>query len=203
MIYAESQRKLDDPFKTTPHYNDIREHILQRLGHLSQLQGPMPWFEDAADIMREWYKNDCPPAPTHSKLAIGYNTTRFEFAVKLAITASVSRTGALEGISKADVTKAVGWLLEAESRMPDIFMSMTGKNDGAVLEELHVFVLGSWSRNGKEGVSDILVNKFLSTRVPSEKISKIIITAERTGLITRSPGSDRWLPRPRDPIQFH
>lgn len=204
MVYAESQTKMDDPFKVTPNYNDIREHILQRLGHLSQLQGAVPWHEDAANIMRDWYRQDCPPTPTHSKLAIGYNTTRFEFAIKLAITSSVSRTGNIvEGISKADVTRAVAWLLEAESRMPDIFMSMAGKNDGAVLEELHVFVLSLWNRNGKEGISDALVNKFLSVRVPSEKIGKIIGTAERIGMIVKSPGSDRWLPRPKDPLQLH
>lgn len=201
MVYAETAPK-GDPFRETPHRGAIKDHILQRLGHLSTLQGPLGWHREAVDLAIDWHREDLPPVPTHSKLA-HYNTTRFQFMIKLAMVSAVSRNGTLDAIAKEDVLRAMRWLFDAESRMEDVFRSLIGKSDGAVIEELHGHVYAMWLRSGKQGVSDMDLHKFLMTRVTSEKIGKIIYTAERGGLIVKVPGTDRWLPRPRDPQQLH
>lgn len=202
MIYAETTPKID-PFKVTPHRRGIKDHILERLGHLSSLQGPIGWEQSAVDIAVEWNNNNREPVPAHSKLA-HYNTTRWQFMIKLAMTSAVSRDGVQLGpITEFDVKRALKWLFEAELRMEDIFRSLIGKSDSSVIEELHMHTYSMWTRNGKEGVSDIELHRFLMTRVTSEKIRTIISTAEKGGLIMRVPGTDRWLPLPRDPQQLH
>jgi len=203
MIYAESP-PTQSPFKTNPKRTAIKEHIVQRLGHLSTLQGHLGWEMEGMRQVEEWHEAGYAPVPTHSRLAVGYNRSRLQMLVKLAMTASVSRTGNIqEGITQGDVTRALGWLLQAESRMEDIFRSMQGKSDSAIIEELHYFVATQWNRNGKEGVSDAIINKFLMTRVPSEKISKVIDIAARSEMIVKVPGSDHWLPRAKPMVGLY
>lgn len=202
MVYAENPPKRN-PFEVTPHRVAMKDHILQRLGQISAIYGAVPWHQEAAALAVEWYENDCAPAPTHSKLTVGYNRTRFEFLVKLSMTSAVSRTGAKGPIEKVDVMRALQWLLQAESKMEDVFRSLQGKSDSSVIEEFHRYVYNKWNMNGKEGIHESDMVKFLMVRVTSDKIKQIISAAERGDLIVRVAGTDKWLPRPGNPIQLH
>jgi|SRR5215472_1206597 len=204
MVYAEDSGPRRNPFEVRPQRPAVKEHILQRLSHISSLQGPLRWEEDACNQISDWYMKGCPPEPTHTKLAYGYNKSRFQMLCKLAITATISRTGNLqEGITTADLSRALRWLLDVEVKMDDVFRSMQGRSDSAVMEELHSFVFAMWSKNGKEGVPEAKMNKFLMTRVTSEKIPRVIQVMEKADMIVKVPGTDRWLPRPKDLAQYH
>ena len=82
--------------------------------------------------------------------------------------------------------------------MPDIFRAMQGKSDTQILEELHYFVQAMWLKQGKQPVHSTRIAHFLAQRLPSDKIEKLMLVAERAGFLSKSPDkTDHWLPRPR------
>jgi hypothetical protein len=114
----------------------------------------------------------------------------------LALVSAVARTGALI-IEFIDIVRAKAWLFEAEAVMPDIFREMIGRSDSQVMEELHLYLFSLWGRDRKSFHTSAMVN-FLATRVPSDKIEKIITIADKSGMIARQAGTaDNWVPRPK------
>jgi hypothetical protein len=150
--------------------------------------------KQAEELVREWHMSDGPPTPTHSKLA-HYNTTRTQILIKLAMVATISRTGELI-IQSEDITRALRWLLEAERRMPDIFRAMTGKSDSQILEELHYFVIAKYRADNKP-VPSKDIYEFLSYRATTDKIGGLITTAEKTQRMIRVGNGETWMPRPK------
>src|SRR5262249_39802036 len=115
---------------------------------------------------------------------------------KLSMISAISRTADLV-IELDDVKRAISWLLEAESHMPDIFRAMQGKSDAAVIDELHYHLMELWVRGGKKPIPASSLFHFLSTRVPADKIPRVLQIAEVSNVITRYAGTDTFYPRPR------
>ena len=176
---------------------DARQRFLSRLGELSTMYGQLRWTQDAAEHISQWDAAGGPPQPTHSKLS-HYIRSRTMMVLKLACVSTVSRTGQLI-LELADVKRAIAWLLEAERGMPDVFREMIGKSDSQVIEELHYFLTNAWNKNRQQPVNGRAMWSFLMARVPSEKVEKIINTAERANIIARVAGTqDSWVPRPKN-----
>ncbi len=107
----------------------------------------------------------------------------------------MARSGGLI-ITKYDVTRGLTWLVNAEALMPDVFREMIGKSDTQVIDELHYFLSAEMSRQGGS-VGTATLWEFLRQRVPSEKIEKILLSAERAGIIARAAtGVELWTARP-------
>lgn len=177
---------------------ELWQRLLSRLGSISQLYGRMLWDPEGAERLSRWHKLKGPPVPVHSKL-IHYNNSRTMLAIKLCIVSAVASSGELI-IRDLDVQRALAWLLEAEARMPDVFREMLGKSDSQVIDELHYMVMQVWART-KKPVGTGLLWEFLRQRVPSEKIEKILITAERSGALIHPGGAqDLWIPKARDGV---
>lgn len=181
---------------------DLQSHLIHRLSQMSAMYGQMRWRQDAAAHIAAWHgvPGQASPrkdsAPKHSKL-VHYNNSRTLLAQKLAIVSAVARTGELV-IELDDVKRALNWLLEAERLMPDIFREMIGKSDSQVIEELHYAITAMWSKNKQRPVNTSFMWNFLQQRVPSDKVGRIIETAERANIIARVGGAqDLWVPRPR------
>ncbi len=196
MIYA-AEAPFQDLFQVDQ--VDCVEHPLweglrAQLGQLSVLYGQMSWEPAAAEKLADWHKRRGPPTPTHSKLT-GYNNSRTMFAIKLSIIAAAARSGEMI-ITEADVKRALTWLVTAEARMPDVFREMVGKSDSQIIDELHYMMVLEQSRS-KKALSTAQLWEFLRQRVPSEKIEKILLSAERAGVISRAGGApDLWTARP-------
>lgn len=172
-----------------------RENLLGIMGKMSQFYGAMRWVPEAAEAIDAWHCNGAPPRPQHSKLT-HYCNSRTLHALKLSIVSAVSRTGRLV-IEKEDVERAIAWLLEAEHLMPDIFREMAGKSDTAVLEELRYFVTAVWNKQGRKAVEGHLLWDFLAQRLPSDKIERVLLAAERANVVVRVAGTETWRPRPK------
>ena len=97
----------------------------------------------------------------------------------------LARTGELQ-VEPEDLTRAQGWLFEAERLMPDIFRAMVGTSDAEVMEELHFFATSVWARSGQKPVTKRALSHFLITKVPSEKIYRLLQAAEEAGIIQAS-----------------
>lgn len=197
LIYASESPKdtifSSDPDGDAERFLLKRAKVLRSLTRLSSLYGPIRWEPDAADYIETWYHDGLNPVPQHSKLS-HYNNRRDLHLLKLSVIAAISATGQLI-VRKADVVRAMAWMFEAESIMPDIFRAMVGKSDAQVLEELHFFVSAKWGSLKGKPVPAPLIIEFLAGRVPSEKVEKILAIAERSSVLKFTP--EGFIPRPR------
>jgi hypothetical protein len=83
--------------------------------------------------------------------------------------------------------------------MPDIFRAMGQKSDSQVLLDMHFHLYRSWSSvalANREALHDKDLYDFLHTRVPSEKIQRLIDVAHKTGYIRQGRYPGEWIPNP-------
>jgi hypothetical protein len=195
MIYASSAPKVK-LFSTgfVDPRSALRKTIVDQLKKLSELFGRATWDADAMELLENWAAAGCPPEPTHSKLN-NYNGRRVLHIIKLSLIAAVSRSGKTN-ITLPDVQRAMDWLFQAEELMPDIFRDMQQKSDTQVIQELHFFLWRIWLKE-KTPIHEGRVIHFLSTRIPTEKILKLIEIAERGKMILRDAGTQSYTPRPQ------
>lgn len=188
----------------------LRKSMLGQLNHISGMFGQMGWRPAAREALVSWATKSLlggPPFPEHSKL-IHYTNSRLMFAVKLAMVACVARSGGMV-IEAADVTRAIGWLVEVEKKMVDVFREMLGKSDSAVMDELHYAVTRLYLAKRQKPVHSEVIYEFLRQRVPSEKVDRIFIIAARSGIIANPdqaecsrlkltwPQEQLWVPKGR------
>lgn len=193
MVYANSGEPTD-PFSEGKQMAIERRLLEQSLNGLSQLYGEIKWDPTARDFLKTWHIGGGQPTPTHSKLE-HYCRRRTLHVVKLSMISAVSRTGRVGVIEETDVERAIGWLTEAETVMPDIFRSMVGQSDHEVIEELYNHLVSLYGMGKKAPINERHLFTFLVRRVPSEKIPKILEAAERSNMIARIGGTDTYIPR--------
>jgi hypothetical protein len=96
--------------------------------------------------------------------------------------ACVSRTNDLR-ITAHDYQTALGWLLEVETFIPDLFNSHGVAGDTAAIDDAWDFVFRAYNKDGKRPVFEHRLVNFLRTKVPSHNIMKVIEIMERSGII--------------------
>jgi hypothetical protein len=171
--------------------------LVVHLQKMSELVGEIHWTQEAANEINAWHRMKCPPMPEHSKLT-HYCPRRSLHVIKLSIISAISRGGKFE-IGIEDFERARDWLLTAEAVMPDIFRAMGARNDEEVVKELHLHLHRLWSSvavNKRKPLPSEEIWKYLLPRVTSDRIPKLIDTAEKTGYIRRGRYPDEWEPRP-------
>jgi hypothetical protein len=168
--------------------------LIDRLSALFDIHGAFYWTPDAARAAKSWYDNKCPPQPGHSKL-FHYIPRRFIHVLKLAMVSSASQNDKMI-ITLEDFDRAREWLLDAELKMPDIFREMTQRSDTQIIQEMHLFLWGLYSKK-KEAIHESHLVDFLQARVPSEKVFRIIEVAEKANFLIREAGLNKmYRPRP-------
>lgn len=164
----------------------------------TNLHGEFEWDEDARQAYNEWYNNGMQPRPDYGRLEF-YNGRRDTHAMKLAMISAVSSGHGLN-VTLDDFNRAKLWLLSAEIQMPNVFIAMTQASDGRIIDDLHHAMWTEYAkveREKRKPVTRKFVWKFLEQRVTSDRIEKIIQTAENSGHINKS-GFDGWTPVPRN-----
>lgn len=192
MIYAPSGPLLDI-FTPRPQSGRIYQRLVQDLSLLASLFGVVKWEPSGFERLREWHLQGNPPRPSHSKLS-NYLNSRTMFLVKLSMISACAARGELV-VRESDVTRALGWLLEAEELMPGVFRAMLGKSDGQVIDEMYEYILALWKKDRTRAVIGASLRRFLVDRTPADRIEKLIEVAERSHIIVReAPGTDLWRP---------
>lgn len=194
MVYSGDIPKVDLFANTRPPAY-VKAGLLTGLNAMTNLYGQCVWEVPAMDYIKAWHAADCPPVPEHSKLE-HYRGRRILHVIKLSMISAVSRTGALT-IGLPDVVRAIDWILDAERVMPDIFRQMAGKSDGQVLQELHFFAFTLYSAE-KKPIHESRLIHFLTSKVPAEKIQKILEMADKSGMLVRSAGTQLFIPKPKN-----
>lgn len=195
MVYASTAAKVN-LFDELPESGKSRGALLSHLQSLISLHGPYKWDPTIQREFQHWYDLGMPPVPEHSKL-LHYRNRRHVHIMKLCMIASASRGTDLK-ILEVDYKRAKRWLEEAEALMPDVFRAMFSKSDMEILQELHYHLWNIWAAeipSKREPVQEEIVYEFLQQRIPTEKISKLVEVAEKSGLIQHSAGGG-WIPKP-------
>lgn len=171
LIYSQD-RPVIDVFNTP--YLDPPPDMLHDIKAISTLVGQFGWTEDYAKAMHNWKLLGFPPVPEHPKLK-HYNSRRFAHLLKLSMIAAVDRGNSLM-LDKEAFNKAMGWLIEAETFMPEIFRSGVGLDSKAMDEILHYV-----QKRGK--VPEHHLVNFTRERVPAHSVMRVLEVMERSGMI--------------------
>lgn len=165
----------------------------------NELSGEFEWDEDAQEDFNVWRNGGMKPKPDSSRL-LNYNGRRAAHVLKLAMISAVSAGHGLN-VTLSDFHRARAWLLEAEKFMPDMFHAMTAKSDDALLRDLHYVLYAEYSKIGlkdRRPIKNQFLVNYLRSRVPSERIDRLIKTAEAAGLMHKDKNSFEasWIPSP-------
>ena len=193
MVYAGTPVRVKLFDDQRQHKDDLWKQLVTTLTSFHSLMGCVLWEQPAKDELERWNAEGLPPIPEHSKL-VNYNGRRILHIIKLCMISAVSRTQTLT-ISLDDLNRARDWLLQVEDAMPDVFREMTQKSDAQVIADMHFFAWKLWIK-AKQPVHKTRLVHFLSSRVPSEKIDRVIDVAERSNIITRMAGTELFIPKP-------
>lgn len=169
--------------------------LLDDLKILLKAHGEADWERDAMDAIQAWADAGFPPEPEHSRLE-SYNSRRILHIMRLCLISAASGGHPLL-ITLPDFQRALGWLIQAEQTMPDIFKEMVQKSDAQVIQELHMFVWGIWARD-KKPVHEARLIHFLQTKVTSDKIDRILSVAVRSNILDHDPNNHSYRPRPKN-----
>ena len=148
------------------------------LAAIANLWGQFHVTEEYRTAVNNWRQLGEPPVPDHPKL-IHYITRRKTHLYKLSMVSSIDRSNALV-LSEADFNRALGWLIEAELTMPDIFKAGSTSVDSQAMDEIYHLI--SITENGY-GVSEQKIIRFAKDRVPLHSIGRVIDIMERSGQI--------------------
>ena len=90
-------------------------------------------------------------------------------------------------LTKEDFNRAMGWLLEAETTMPDIFTAGSTGTDSRAIDEIFHFICVS---DTGDGVPEHRIVNFARERVPMYAILRVIEIMIASGQI-QSRGVDK------------
>lgn len=165
-------------FDTQP--ETIYNSLLHDLKSVSGLFGKFEWSQEAAMAISEWNRAGLPPVPDHNKL-VHYNSRRLAHTIKLSMIASIARGNSLI-IELEDYQQGLGWLLDAEARVVDIFHSMGVAGDSAAINDTWDFIFRLHAKD-KRPISEHRIVNFLRSKVPSHNVMRVIDVMSRSGMI--------------------
>lgn len=182
MVFSDERIIGDDFENNIQSYSADLEHDL---GIINGIIGEFEVTADYRDLVNKWRQLGESPVPNHPKL-IHYVTRRRAHLYKLSMVAAIDRSNALI-LTRDDFNTAMGWLLEAEDTMVEIFKAGATNADAQAMDEiLHLIKINDRGF----GVSEQKIVKFARDRLPLHSISRVIEIMERSGQIFLR-GTDR------------
>lgn len=197
MVYSGNAVLPPSMFGVSPQRPELEESIVVNLRKIGELCGPMKWEPEAIAALDHFVHNGADGAPLHARLA-NYNTRRWLHLTKLAMISALSELRMT--VTGTDFETAFCWLSEAESNMTEIFKDMQTHEDGEVHEEMRSQMYALYSMNGRKPISHATLNYFLSKRVASHTIPRIIEVALAGDYFRRVAGTSGddalYIPQP-------
>lgn len=180
MIFSDEHIIGDDFAHVT---RTLPQELIDDLKLINTLVGEFKVTEEYQKLVYAWRQNgeaiDGVPIPSHPKL-LHYNSRRRVSLYKLSMVASIDRSDVLL-LDRACFNTAMGWLVEAESHMPEIFQAGAQGADGKVMEEIIHFVQ---TMDSGKGVAERLITRFASQRLPIHSVMRVIEVLEKSGQLS-------------------
>jgi hypothetical protein len=174
MLVFSDKRDVTDIFASKQ--SELAADLVEDLLVINAVTGEMKPTQEFRTAMYTWRKNKMPPAPTHPKL-LHYGTRRVAHICKLSMIAAIDH-GRME-ITIDDYKRALGWLLDAEEFMPDIFKAGAAGADSKAMDEIEHYV-----RVTKQVPHRNLVD-FASRFISLQSVQKVIDVMEEAGRIKK------------------
>lgn len=193
MIFT-AERQIRSLFSDTSVDNAEEEMLKQQLERIGNLYGEIKFTEGAAKLVDGFHMSGGEPRPDHPKL-VSYTIRRTVHLLKLCIVASMSRSDELL-IRENDYERALGWLLEAEQAMPEIFKAMAQGGTGKVMEEAWHYLFTTYAKEKQQPIMLHRLIQFLQERVPVHNVQNTIDLMEKGKMIEKRlmPGGPAYIP---------
>lgn len=175
MVFSD-ERFVGDDFAERPEI--FSTDMMTDLNIINTLYGKFHVTAEYRDAVNNWRQLGEPPTPSHPRL-IHYVTRRRVTLYKLSMVAAVDRGNALL-LTKDDFNTALGWMIEAEDTMPDIFKAGATNADAAAMDEIVDFIKIADTGNG---VNEKRIVSFARDKIPLHSILRIVEIMERSGMI--------------------
>jgi hypothetical protein len=147
---------------------------------IANLYGEIKFTAEAAEFIDQWHMQGRKPLPDHPKLQ-HYLSRRVAHLLKLSQVACVSDSNELV-IQVSHIQQAMDWLFDLEAHIPEIFKAMHNGGEGKVMDEAW-HMLFQFKARYKKGAPRSLLIKFISQRVPSHAVERIIDLMEKADMI--------------------
>lgn len=175
MVFSDERLRVDD---FGDHEGGSMADLLGDLKTIATLYGAFHVTPKYKDAVNTWRDGGEAPVPAHPRLT-HYATRRRVHVYKLSMVASLDRDNGL-ALTEADFFTALGWLVDAERSMDDIFKAGVTNSDAAAIDDIVHYVkindLGV-------GVSEQLIVHYAQERIPITSILRIIEIMETSGRI--------------------
>lgn len=175
MVFSD-ERQMGDDFEAKQ--TGLNPDLVHDLCAISGLVGKFEVTEDYRQCVTNWRQLGEPPLPTHPKL-IHYATRRRVHLYKLSMVSAIDRSDVLI-LTRDDFNRALTWLTEAESTMPDIFKAGAGNADARAMDEIYHYVL---TLGTKGPVNERKIIRFAKELIPLHSIERVFAIMERAGMI--------------------
>ncbi len=182
MIHSD-ERIVGDDFAQAS--RSLDEDLIHDIKMIGMLNGEFKVTQEYRAAVNDWRALGEPPIINHPKL-LHYKTRRRVHVYKLSMVSAADR-GDILLLTKDDFNRAMGWLLEAESFMPDLFTAGGTGTDARALDEILHFI--QLSDKG-DGVPEHQVMNFARNKIPLTSLWRVIETMIGSGMIT-SRGIDK------------
>jgi hypothetical protein len=194
LVHA-SERKLSSLFAQRKQDMALRNAMKKDLDWMGSQYGEITFTPEAAEMIDEWYLNGQSPQPDHPKLT-NYNTRRPAHILKLCQVAAILKMDEMV-IDVPEVQRAMDWLMDAETAIPEIFKAMASGGDAKVMQECWHFLF-RYKNERKTGAPMPLVVKFLAQQVPTYKVPQIIALMEQANMIRQVASKGEMLVEPKE-----
>jgi hypothetical protein len=184
MLVNSDERIVGDDFAE----KEVRpnEDLIHDIKMIGALNGEFKVTTEFRNAVNDWRALGEPPVVNHPKL-LHYKTRRRVHLYKLAMVAAADRSDVLL-LTKEDFNRAMGWLLEAEQSMPDIFSAGSTGTDARAIDEISHFI---HTLDKGDGIPEHQIVNFARSRVPMHSILRVIEIMVASGQITNK-GIDRF-----------
>lgn len=178
LIFSDERPDVEDDFDDTRVAKaPVNKDLLHDLQIIYDMIGQFQATEEYRNAVMNWRKLGEPDVPKHPKLT-HYNTRRKVHLYKLSMIAAIERGNQLL-LTRDDFNRALGWLLEAEQFMPDIFKASASGTDGRAMDEIVHYI----ALLGETGVPEYKVVNFARERMPAHAVMRTVEIMERSRLI--------------------
>lgn len=181
LVYS-GENTIVDIFAENKHDAELFNRLKSDLRDIFDMAGQVGFETEAKEAFRAWHLAGGPPQPQHPKL-MHYLARRSLHLLKLCMVASASESSN-RMISLAHYQTALGWLLFMEAQLDDIFKAFGARSDGQHIEEAWHFLYKIYMAR-QEPVPEHRLFGYLSERVPSYAVVKIVELMERSGQIEK------------------
>lgn len=182
MIYDDAATELD-LFGTEGPSQELFKKLVDHFRPIASMKGPFSVSDEAKKFIQQQHHEGIPPKPDSVKLA-HYNTRRTSHMLKLSMIFGAARHRK-PAIEVEDVQNAITVMLEAETRMEDVFADMSKTSEGDLITETYNHLIKLYNNNSRNPVKEQNLHSFLQQRVPAWKIDYILSTLVKSGAMKR------------------